>query len=91
MLGTQKTFRFSRTFYSLSLGFLMHMMREMTRKTTAPHTTAIRMTRYRDKPVLWKPKAIEQRTFRQGALLGDNSSRYMTFTMSPRTATASPA
>lgn len=91
ILGMCKTFRISRTFYSPSLGFLRHRIREMTRKTTAPHTTAIRMTRYRDKPVLWKSKVIQQRTFRQGSPPGDSSSSYMTFTMSLRTAAASPA
>lgn len=70
MLGMCQTFRFSRTFYSPFLGFLTHMMREMTRKTTAPHTTAIRMTRYRDKPVLWESKAIQQKIFRQGRTPG---------------------
>lgn len=70
----------------------MQTMREMTRKTTAPHTTAIRMTRYRGRPLFWKSEAKQQRTFRQRALLGDSSSRwYMIFTMSPRAATASPA
>ena len=46
-LGMQNTFKFSRTFYSPSLGFLMQMIRKMTRKITAPQTTAISMTRYR--------------------------------------------
>lgn len=46
-LGMPNTFKFSRRFYSPSLGFLKQMIRKMTRKTTVPQPTAMRMTRYR--------------------------------------------
>lgn len=48
-LGTHNTFKFYRTAHSPSLGFLIQTIVKMTRKTTAPHNTAIRMTMYRDR------------------------------------------
>lgn len=46
-LGILNTFKFSRRFCLPSLGFLRQTIRKMTRKTTAPQPTAMRMTRYR--------------------------------------------
>lgn len=48
-LGMHNTFKISRTFYSPPLGFLMRMIRKMTSKTAAAHTTTIRMMRNRDR------------------------------------------
>lgn len=64
-LGMHNTFKFSRTFYSPPLGFLMRMIRKVTSKTAAAHTTTIRMMRNRDRWGPWTSRAIQQKTFKQ--------------------------
>lgn len=63
-LCTHNTFKLSRTAHSPSLGFLMQTIVKMTRKTTALHNTAIRMTMYRDRWVFWRPRTVQHRTFK---------------------------
>lgn len=63
-LAMHSAFKVYRIFYSPSLGFLMQMIRKMIRKSTAPQTTAMRMTRYRGRRLLWKSRAIQQKTFK---------------------------
>lgn len=58
-----QAFKLPTTAYSPFLGFLVQAIAKMTRKTTAPPNTAIRMIRYRC--VLREPVAIWHKIFKQ--------------------------